>query len=148
MQVIENITLPQVFFKHFARKNQLPGFYISGTLVENRSGCTYQSHIIGKRECLAKVINFCNFVLLVVTCCHSLLLVFIHCTTRCHALSLVVPLTVIWSHLLYHWLPLLVIRCHSSYQSLSLLVTSCHSLSLVVTGCITRLYQLAEDVLL
>ena len=27
--------LPQVFFKHFARKNQLPGFYITGTLVEN-----------------------------------------------------------------------------------------------------------------
>ena len=23
------------FFKHFASKNQLPGFYISGTLVEN-----------------------------------------------------------------------------------------------------------------
>ena len=31
-----NVTLPQVFFKHFASKNQLPGFYISGTLVENR----------------------------------------------------------------------------------------------------------------
>ena len=27
--------LPQVFFKHFASKNQLPGFYISETLVEN-----------------------------------------------------------------------------------------------------------------
>ena len=27
--------LPQVFFKHFASKNQLPGFYISGTLVKN-----------------------------------------------------------------------------------------------------------------
>ena len=26
---------PQVFFKYFASKNQLPGFYISGTLVEN-----------------------------------------------------------------------------------------------------------------
>ena len=25
----------QVFFKHFASENQLPGFYISGTLVEN-----------------------------------------------------------------------------------------------------------------
>ena len=23
------------FFKHFASKNQLPGFYLSGTLVEN-----------------------------------------------------------------------------------------------------------------
>ena len=29
------IPLPQVFFKHFANKNQLPGFYISGTLIEN-----------------------------------------------------------------------------------------------------------------
>ena len=29
------VTLPQVFFKDFAGKNQLPGFYISGTLVEN-----------------------------------------------------------------------------------------------------------------
>ena len=26
---------PQVFFKYFASKNQLPGFYIRGTLVEN-----------------------------------------------------------------------------------------------------------------
>ena len=25
-----------VSFKHFASKNQLPGFYIRGTLVENR----------------------------------------------------------------------------------------------------------------
>ena len=24
-----------MFFKHFASKNQLPGFYISGTFVEN-----------------------------------------------------------------------------------------------------------------
>ena len=31
----QNVTLPQVFFKDFASKNQLPGFYISGTLVEN-----------------------------------------------------------------------------------------------------------------
>ena len=31
----ERVTLPQVLFKHFASKNQLPGFYISGTLVEN-----------------------------------------------------------------------------------------------------------------
>ena len=35
MQVID-VTLPQVFFKHFASKTQeLPGFYISGELVEN-----------------------------------------------------------------------------------------------------------------
>ena len=31
----ENVTLPQVFFKHFASKNQLPGLSIIGTLVEN-----------------------------------------------------------------------------------------------------------------
>ena len=30
------VTLPQVFFKHFASKKQLPGFYVSGTLVKNR----------------------------------------------------------------------------------------------------------------
>ena len=27
--------LPQVLFKHFASKKELPGFYVSGTLVEN-----------------------------------------------------------------------------------------------------------------
>ena len=31
-----NVTLPQVFFKHFDSKNQLPGLSIIGTLVENR----------------------------------------------------------------------------------------------------------------
>ena len=31
----KDVTFPQVFFKHFASKNQLPGFYINGTLVEN-----------------------------------------------------------------------------------------------------------------
>ena len=31
----KNVTVPQVFFKHFASKNQLPGFSVSGTLVEN-----------------------------------------------------------------------------------------------------------------
>ena len=30
-----NVTLPQLFFKHFVGKKQLPGFSISGTLVEN-----------------------------------------------------------------------------------------------------------------
>ena len=30
-----NVSLPLVFFKHFASKNQLHGFYIIGTLVEN-----------------------------------------------------------------------------------------------------------------
>ena len=32
MQVV---TLPQLFFKHFASKNQLPGLSVSGTFVEN-----------------------------------------------------------------------------------------------------------------
>ena len=31
----KNVTLPQLFFKHFASKNQLPGFYICGTLAKN-----------------------------------------------------------------------------------------------------------------
>ena len=31
----QNVTLLQVFFKHYASKNQLCGFYISGTLVKN-----------------------------------------------------------------------------------------------------------------
>ena len=31
----QNVTLPQVFFKHFGSKNQLPSFYISWTLVGN-----------------------------------------------------------------------------------------------------------------
>ena len=31
----ENVTLPQLIFKHFASKNQLPVFYISGTLGKN-----------------------------------------------------------------------------------------------------------------
>ena len=30
-----NVTLSQVFFKPFASKNQLPDFYISGTLIED-----------------------------------------------------------------------------------------------------------------
>ena len=32
---VKNVTLPQVFFKHFGSKNQLPGLSIIGTLVEN-----------------------------------------------------------------------------------------------------------------
>ena len=31
----QNVTLPLVLFKNFASIKQLPGFYISGTLVEN-----------------------------------------------------------------------------------------------------------------
>ena len=30
-----------MFFKHFASKNQLPGFFISGTLVENELSFNY-----------------------------------------------------------------------------------------------------------
>ena len=30
-----NVTLPQVFFKHFASKDQLPGLSVRGALVEN-----------------------------------------------------------------------------------------------------------------
>ena len=30
------VTLPQVFFKHFARKNQLLGLFVNGTLVKNK----------------------------------------------------------------------------------------------------------------
>ena len=33
--LLKNVTLPHVFFKHFASKNQQTSFYISGTLVEN-----------------------------------------------------------------------------------------------------------------
>ena len=40
MQILDlhlylKFTLPQVFFKHFASKNQLPGLSVNGTLVEN-----------------------------------------------------------------------------------------------------------------
>ena len=31
----QKVNFLQVFFKRFASKNQLPGFYVSGTLVEN-----------------------------------------------------------------------------------------------------------------
>ena len=30
-----NVTLLQMFFKHFASNYQLPGLFVSGTLVEN-----------------------------------------------------------------------------------------------------------------
>ena len=35
-------------FKHFASKNQLPGFYISGTLAEN--GLMYRMKYSGKKS--------------------------------------------------------------------------------------------------
>ena len=31
----KDVTFPQVFFKHFASKNQLPGLSVSGRLVDN-----------------------------------------------------------------------------------------------------------------
>ena len=35
LHLTDNVTLPKAFFKHFASKNQLPGFYIGRTSVEN-----------------------------------------------------------------------------------------------------------------
>ena len=121
-----------MFFKHFAERNQLPGFYISATLVKNGSGCIYQSHIFRKKEYLAKVI---------VIPYHLLLLVVIPCYSLSFIVPLIVPFIVIWSHLLYHSLPLVVIRCHSLYQSLSLVVTYCPSLSLDVLPVCTSLQK-------
>ena len=37
-----------MFFKHFAGKNQLPGLYISGTLVENGLNITLYNMAIFK----------------------------------------------------------------------------------------------------
>ena len=34
-----DVTLPQVFFRHFASKNHLPGFSIIGTLARNGLSC-------------------------------------------------------------------------------------------------------------
>ena len=39
---LQNVTLPQVFCKYLSSKNQLPGFCISGTLVENGLMDEYQ----------------------------------------------------------------------------------------------------------
>ena len=36
-----SLTLQQMFFKYFASKNQLPGFYISVALVENELITTF-----------------------------------------------------------------------------------------------------------
>ena len=35
MLKINDVTLPQVFLKHFTSKNKLPGLSVSGTLIEN-----------------------------------------------------------------------------------------------------------------
>ena len=45
-----------VFFKHFASKNQLPGFYISGILVENGLRNASRNTIKWKEK--TKVIEF------------------------------------------------------------------------------------------
>ena len=44
----QNFTLPQVFFKYFASKNQLPGLSVSGTLFENGLGTVIYS---SKEKC-------------------------------------------------------------------------------------------------
>ena len=40
----KDVTFPQVFFKHFASKNQLPGLSVNGTLVEN--GLIFASYFV------------------------------------------------------------------------------------------------------
>ena len=35
LQLYLKCTLPQVIFKHFASKNELPSLSVSGTMVEN-----------------------------------------------------------------------------------------------------------------
>ena len=37
-----NVTFPQVFFKHFASKNQPPGLFVIGTLDENGLNIVFQ----------------------------------------------------------------------------------------------------------
>ena len=45
-----DVTLPQVQFRHFTSKSQLPGFYISGALVENElSDYQTHNHLVRKR---------------------------------------------------------------------------------------------------
>ena len=39
----ENVTLPLVFFKRFASKNQQPGSYVSGTLDEDGLSTTIET---------------------------------------------------------------------------------------------------------
>ena len=46
--ILLKMSLPQVFFKHFACKMQLRGFYISETLVGNGLICLYSLHIRSK----------------------------------------------------------------------------------------------------
>ena len=51
-----------MYFKHFAGKNQLPGFYLSGTLVENELRCVRittvpEAHIFRFNLFFADLIN-------------------------------------------------------------------------------------------
>ena len=49
-----------MFFKHFASKNQLPGFYISGTLVENELSLNFSSCSLHKKWCFPFRISSVN----------------------------------------------------------------------------------------
>ena len=59
-----------MFFKHFVGKNQLPGFYISGTLVENGlmlSENSVQSVLLEHSvQTVLKIINVIQTVLIVI----------------------------------------------------------------------------------
>ena len=73
--VTVNVTLPQVFFKHFARESQLPGFCINGALVENglvislgcAFGCLYLCCII-----FVFIFVFISYYLYFCWACHEL----------------------------------------------------------------------------
>ena len=63
----EFFTLPQVFFQYFASKNQLLGFYISGTLVENGQSMNFQFgsdlnllHVLSNGTCLRCFSFYCD----------------------------------------------------------------------------------------
>ena len=61
-----NVTLPQVLLKHFASKNQLPSFYIGGTLLEYglRRWCVW-THLFWVKvnilQCLTHVQTLVHF---------------------------------------------------------------------------------------
>ena len=60
-----------------------------------------------------------SLIVIFVTCCHSLSLVFNHC----HSMSLAPPLAVTRCHFLNQSWSIVVTRCHSLYHSLSVVVT-------------------------
>ena len=51
---------PPVCFKHFASKNQLPGFYINQTLVENE-GHTWPLSVLVLISAFLFIISFCLY---------------------------------------------------------------------------------------